>query len=180
MNYIIDGGHTLVEFSARHLMISNVKGTLGNASGTVDFDIDQPNAAFVDVTIDVNSLTTHNQQRDRDLKGSEFLDTDKYPTITFRSTKVEKTGETDFVITGDLTIHGITQTTVLQAEYQGESKDHFGNNRVGFSAKANINRKDFGLTLNMILESGVVVIGDKISITLEVELIQQESLVAAR
>lgn len=173
MNYIIDSGHTAVVFAVRHLMIATVRGSFGGATGTATFDLANPETATVDVVIDVNSLTTHNPQRDSDLKGSEFLDTSNYPTLTFKSTKVEKFGEATYAITGDLTIHGITKEVVLAAEYQGETKDMFGNIRIAFSAETSINRKDFGIIWNRTLESGGVVIGDKISITLDTELIQQ-------
>lgn len=180
MNYLIDTGHTSVEFSVRHIMISNVKGSLSVVAGTVNFDPNLPATSSVDVTIDANSLTTRHELRDSHLKSPEFLDATSNPTITFKSTEVEKTGEVDYRITGDLTIRGITKSVVLEAEFGGEAKDHFGNAKVAFSAKTSINRKDFGMVWNKSLETGGVVLGDKISIMLEVELHQQAALVMAQ
>lgn len=178
MQYVVDAAHTLVEFSARHMMITNVKGSFSGVSGTVDFDQSNPTAATVDVSIDVNSLSTQNEQRDGHLKSPDFFDVANYPTITFKSTSVEKTGDADYKVTGDLTVHGTTKPVVLDAEFIGEGKDPYGNQKAGFSAKTSISRKDFGLNWNVALESGGVLVSDKINIQLEVQLLQQAPVAA--
>lgn len=178
MQYVVDAAHTLVEFSARHMMITNVKGSFSGVSGTVNFDQNNPSASDVDVSINVSSLSTQNEQRDGHLKSPDFFDAATYPTITFKSTSVEKTGDADYKVTGDLTIHGVTKSVVLESEFIGEGKDPYGNQKAGFSAKTSISRKEFGLSYNVALESGGVLVSDKISIQLEVQLLQQATVAA--
>ena len=170
----IDPMHTSVEFTVRHMMISNIKGTFEKTSGTVTVDGSSPTTAKIDATIDASSLNTRVERRDADLKSPNFLDVQKYPTITFKSTKVEANGEGKWKVTGDLTLHGVTKLVVLEVEGSGTPiHDPMGNTRAGASATAKINRKDFGLTYNKTLESGGVMVGDEVSITIDVEAIKK-------
>jgi polyisoprenoid-binding protein YceI len=170
----IDPMHTSVEFTVRHMMISNVKGTFEKTSGTVTIDGSDPTTAKIDATIDVASINTRVERRDADLKGPNFLDVAKYPTITFKSTKVEAAGEGKWKVTGDLTLHGVTKPVVLEVEGTGTPiKDPFGNTRAGASATTKINRRDFGISYNKTLDAGGVMVGDEVSITIDVEAIKK-------
>jgi len=170
----IDPMHTSVEFTVRHMMISNVKGTFEKTSGTVTIDGSDPTTAKIDATIDASSINTRVERRDADLKSPDFLDVAKYPTITFKSTKVEANGEGKWKVTGDLTLHGVTKPVVLDVEGTGAPiKDPFGNTRAGASATTKINRRDFGISYNKTLDAGGVMVGDEVSITIDVEAIKK-------
>ena len=170
----IDPMHTSVEFTVRHMMISNVKGTFEKTSGTVTVDGADPTTAKIDAVIDASSINTRVEKRDADLKSPDFLDVAKYPSITFISTKVEAAGEGKWKVTGDLTLHGVTKPVILEVEGTGAPiKDPFGNTRAGASATAKINRKDFGLTYNKTLETGGVMVGDEVAITIDIEAIKK-------
>jgi polyisoprenoid-binding protein YceI len=170
----IDPMHTSVEFTVRHMMISNVKGVFEKSSGTVTVEGSDPTSAKIDATIDASSIDTRVDRRDADLKSPNFLDVAKYPTITFKSTKVEAAGEGKWKVTGDLTLHGVTKSVVLDVESSGAPiKDPFGNTRAGASATTKINRKDFGLTYNKALETGGVMVGDDVAISIDVEAIKK-------
>jgi polyisoprenoid-binding protein YceI len=169
----IDPVHTHVQFSARHMMVSNVKGVFAKTEGTVTLDGDDFTRATVVADIDVASIDTREPQRDAHLKSADFLEVEKYPTITFRSTKIVPNGDA-YTMTGDLTIHGVTRPVQLAvAPPEPEAKDPWGGVRRGFEATGEISRKDFGLTWNQALETGGVLVGDKIKLALEVELIKQ-------
>ena len=171
----IDPMHTNVEFTVRHMMISNVKGQFEKTSGTIDADANDPTAAKVDATIDASSLNTRVEKRDMHLKSPDFLDVAKYPTITFKSTKIEAAGPNKWTVTGDLTLHGVTKPIVLDVEASGPPiHDPMGNMRAGASATAKIKRSDFGLTWNKVLESGGVMVGDEVAISIDVEAIQKK------
>ena len=166
----IDPMHTSVEFTVRHMMIANVKGVFEKTSGTVTVEGSDPTSAKIDATIDASSIDTRVDRRDADLKSPNFLDVAKYPTMTFKSTKVEAAGEGKWKVTGDLTLHGVTKSVVLDVESSGAPiKDPFGNTRAGASATTKINRKDFGLTYNKTLETGGVMVGDDVAISIDVE-----------
>ncbi len=169
--YQIDTAHTQAQFKVRHLMISNVKGEFTKVTGTVDLDDANPTAASINVTIDVNSISTREPQRDTHLKSADFFDAEKFPTITFVSKSVVKSGDDSYEVVGDLTIHGVTRTVDLNVEdVTPEMKDPFGLFRRGASAKTTILRSDFGLKYNAALETGGVLIGDEIHITIDTEL----------
>ena len=171
--YSIDPAHSSVEFVVRHMMITNVRGAFTGVQGTVVYDTDNHAASSIDVTIDTSTISTREPQRDAHLKSADFLDAEKYPTITFRSTKVEKTGEDEAKVTGDLTIHGVTRPVVLQVEGPTpDAKDPFGNIRAGASAKTKIKRSDFGLNWNAALEAGGILVGDDLKLEIEVSLIK--------
>ncbi len=170
----IDPVHTTVEFSVRHMMISNVKGQFEKLSGTITANGTDPNSVQVNVTIDAASINTRVDKRDAHLKSPAFLDVAKYPTITFKSTKIEPAGEGKWKMTGDLTIHGVTKSVVLDVDGPtAPIKDPYGKTRAGASATTKINRKDFGLTWNQPLETGGVLVGDEVAISIEVEAVKQ-------
>jgi polyisoprenoid-binding protein YceI len=170
----IDKDHTTVGFGIKHLVISKVKGTFDNFSGEFEYDAKNIGASKVNATIQTDSINTAVKKRDEHLKSADFFDVAKFPTITFVSKKVTGTPK-KAKIEGDLTIHGVTKTVVLDAEMNGTVKDPWGNNRVGFSAKTKVNRKDFGLTWNKALETGGFVVGDDVEISIEVEGIEKPS-----
>lgn len=165
-----DPSHSSAEFAARHLMVSTVRGSFRNVTGTINFDPDNIENSSVEATINVSEMTsTGILDRDNHLKSADFLDAENYPTITFKSTKVEKKGENEARVTGDLTIRGVTRPVTLNAELAGVVTNPWGNKVAGFSATTVINREDFGLTWNMVIEGGGVMVSKEIKVTLEVE-----------
>jgi polyisoprenoid-binding protein YceI len=169
----IDPAHSNAQFSVRHLMISNVKGEFTRVSGQVRFDENEPESLSAGATIDVSTINTREPDRDNHLKSADFFDVANFPTITFKSRRVEK-GPDGLKLTGDLTIRGVTREVALDVEGPTPPmKDPWGFTRVGASATTKINRKDFGLTWNQALETGGVVVGDEIKITIDVELVAQ-------
>lgn len=170
----IDPVHSNVEFKVRHLMISNVKGEFGKVSGTVVLDDRDVRKSRVEVTIDASSISTGDAKRDAHLKSPDFLDIAKYPTLTFKSKTVIPAGQGKLKLVGDLTIHGVTHEATLDVEGpSAEVKDPWGNLKVGTSATAKINRKDFGLTWNAAIESGGVVVGDEVAINLDIQFVKK-------
>ena len=165
----IDPAHTQAEFSAKHLMIATVRGHFGNVSGTVVIQNDDPTTAKVDVSIDAKSLDTRDAKRDAHLRSPDFFDVEKHPTIGFRSTQVERAGD-GFRLTGDLTIAGVTKPVTLDVQDEGRARDPWGNEKAAFSATTKIKRSEFGLTWNVALEAGGVLVGDDIKITIEAQL----------
>lgn len=171
----IDPDHSNVGFKVKHLMVSNVKGDFEKYSGVVELNDKDITKSKVNVTIDTSSINTNVQKRDEHLRSGDFFDVAKYPNMTFVSKKVVKAGNGALKVTGNLTIHGITKEVVLNVEpISGESKDPWGNIRRGTSASTKINRKDFGLVWNKALETGGVVVGDEITISLEIEMIKAQ------
>ena len=169
----IDPDHSSVGFKVKHLMVSNVKGTFEIQTGVVEINDKDITQSKVEVTIDTNSVSTNVQKRDDHLRSADFLDVAKYPTITFVSKKVAKAKNGALKVTGDLTLHGVTKEVVLDVEQiSKESKDPWGNLRCGTSASTKINRKDFGLQWNKSLETGGVLVGEEITISLEIEMIK--------
>lgn len=169
----IDPDHSSVGFTVKHLMVSNVKGNFNKHTGTVDINDKDISKSKVEVTIDTASINTNVQKRDEHLRSADFFDVAKYPTMTFVSKKVAKAGKDTLKVTGDLTLHGVTRPVVLTVDpLSKESKDPWGNIRRGTTATAKIDRKDFGLTWNKGLETGGVLVGDEITISLEIELIK--------
>lgn len=174
MAWQIDPAHSEIQFSARHMMISKVRGIFENFSGVVEFDENNPENSTVNVEIEAKSINTREDQRDNHLRSPDFLNAEEYPTLTFTSTRVEKTGDSAGKLYGDLTIRGVTKPVVLDVEYAGQAKSPWGTTSAGFSASTKINRKDWGLTWNQALETGGVLVGDKISIDIELEIVKQE------
>jgi polyisoprenoid-binding protein YceI len=171
--YTIDPAHSSAQFTVRHMMITNVRGGFSSVEGTVTFDPDDPGASSLDVVIDANTIRTMEEQRDAHLKSADFLDAEKYPAITFKSKQVERTGDDELRVVGDLSIHGVTKETILAVEGPtAETKDPYGNIRIGASASTKIKRSAFGLTWNAALETGGFLVGDDLKIELEVSLIK--------
>jgi polyisoprenoid-binding protein YceI len=169
----IDPDHTNIGFKVRHLMISNVKGSFNKHSGVVDINDKDITKSKVQVSIDTASINTNVQKRDDHLRSTDFFDVTKFPTMTFVSKKVAKAGEDRLKVTGDLTLHGITKEVVLDVEGPTkESRDPYGYIRSGAVASTKINRKDFGLVWNKALETGGVVVGEEVTINLEIEMIK--------
>jgi polyisoprenoid-binding protein YceI len=170
--YKIDPAHSSAQFVARHMMISNVRGGFSGLQGTVVYDPENAGASSAEVVIDANTINTLEAARDTHLKSADFLDVEKYPTITFRSNSVTL-GDGELDLKGDLTIHGVTKPVVLKVEApSAEAKDPIGNARIGASASTRIKRSDFGLTWNAALETGGFLVGDNLKIELEVSLIR--------
>ena len=171
--YELDAAHTAVQFSVRHMMISNVRGEFTKLSGKATGDVANPTAATVEATIDATSIDTRNAKRDEHLRGPDFLDTAKFPTITFKSTKVEKAGD-GWKLTGDLTLHGVTKPVVLDVkDVTPPTKDPWGNTRIGAQATTKINRQDFGIVFSKTLDGGGALVGDEIAITIDVEVMKK-------
>jgi polyisoprenoid-binding protein YceI len=170
----LDAAHSHAEFSVRHLMISTVKGRFPEVAGKVVVDEVNPAKSQVEVTIGVASIDTREAQRDGHLKSADFFDVEKYPNITFRSTRIDGAINGAFKVVGDLTIRDVTREVVLDVTSEGRGKDPWGGERSGYSATTKIKRGDFGLTWNMALETGGVVVGDEIKISLDVELVKQQ------
>jgi polyisoprenoid-binding protein YceI len=169
----IDPVHSVIEFKVKHMMISNVKGHFSKITGTLTLDEVRPENSSVVADIDVSSIDTRDAQRDGHLKSADFFDVEKFPTITFKSTRVKPTGQASGTVEGDLTIHGVTRTAVLGAEGPtAPGKDPWGNTRVGVTATTKISRKDFGLIWNAALETGGVLVGDDVTITLDVQFVK--------
>lgn len=175
----VDATHSSAGFSVRHLVISQVRGEFSKLSGAVVVDDADLARSTVEATIDANSIDTRVPDRDTHLRSADFLDTAKYPTITFRSTKVERAGKDRARVTGDLTLHGVTRPVNLDVTTTPAVKGMYGETRRGFSATTKISRKDFGLTWNKLVEAGPAV-GDEVVITLDLEAVQEAPKTAAR
>ena len=165
----IDGAHTNLGFSARHAMVAKVRGNFADYSGTFTIDGDTIENSKAEITIQTASITTGTPDRDAHLASPDFLDVENFPTITFVSTAVVAKGDDDVIITGDLTIHGVTKSIDVTYTFLGVSQDPWGNSKVGFEGSAKISRKDFGLVWNAALETGGVLVGDDIKLNLDVE-----------
>ncbi len=166
----IDPAHSNAGFSIRHMMIAKVQGGFRQLSGTLVLDRAQPSRSSVSAVIDAASIDTREPKRDEHLKSADFFDVAKYPTLSFQSRKVETRGAGHFQVTGDLTLHGVTREVILEVEgLDAEMKDPWGNTKIGASATTRIKRKDFGLSWNAALEAGGVLVGDEVSITLDLQ-----------
>ncbi|MDB4969717.1 MAG: hypothetical protein JWN44_5406 [Myxococcales bacterium] len=164
-----DMQHSGINFMVRHLLVAKVRGRFTRWSGTMRFDEKNPSGSSLDVQIDTNSVDTSEAQRDTHLRSPDFLDVANHPHMTFKSTKVERAGDATFKVKGDLTIRGVTRPAVLDVEYGGAMRDPWGNERAGFTAKATIDRKEFGITFNQVLDHGGLALGEQISIDIDVE-----------
>lgn len=169
----IDPAHTMVEFIVKHLMISNVKGRFGGVQGTLQLADENYQTARVELTIDAVSIDTREAQRDVHLRSPDFLDADTFPALTFASRRIEGVAGRSFQLVGDLTIRGVTREVMLDVTDLGRQRDPWGAERAAFSATTAINRKDFGLVWNQALETGGVLVGDEVRITIDAELIKQ-------
>jgi polyisoprenoid-binding protein YceI len=179
MSWTTDPMHTQVEFSAKHMGIMTVRGAFTGLSTEITFNEDDFTASSVAATIDASTLSTHDDQRDGHLKSPDFLDVEHFPTITFKSTRIEHAAHDQYTMTGDLTIKGVTRPLSLDVVYSGQAKDPMGNMHAGFSAYTTISRKDWGLTWNMALETGGLLVGDQIKIALEIEALKPAAVAVA-
>jgi len=175
----IDPSHSAIGFSVRHMVVSKTRGRFTKWSGQIRFDPQDPAASSVEVTIDPASIDTADAQRDGHLRSADFFDVEKFPTASFRSTKVEAAGRDRYRIAGDLTVHGVTRPVVLDTTYEGSGKDPWGGERAGFVASTSIDRKDFGLEWNKALETGGLLVGEKVELSLEIEAVKQAEKQAA-
>jgi polyisoprenoid-binding protein YceI len=169
----LDPAHSVAEFKVKHMMISNVKGSFSGLSGVLKLDESDLTHSTVEASIDVSTLKTGDEARDGHLKSPEFFDAAQFPTITFKSINIDSAGGADYDVSGELTIHGITKMVTFAAEdVSTPSKDPWGNHRIGLSATTKINRKDFGIAWNSALESGGWLVGEEVTINLEVQFIK--------
>lgn len=179
MTWNIDHKHSNIEFTARHMMFTKVRGRFEEFDGTIAFDPANPTATTINVEIDAASLKTPDNDRDKHLRSADFLNVEKYPTLKFVSNRVEQKDENHGTLLGDLTIKGETREVSLDIEYYGLQKDPWGGTRAVFSANTTINRKDWGLTWNVALETGGFLVSDKLEINIEVQLVRQAEAVPA-
>jgi polyisoprenoid-binding protein YceI len=170
--YTLDPAHTRIGFVARHAMVTKVRGAFNEFEGTGTLDGTNPANSRVQVTIDTASIDTRNAQRDEHLRGNDFLAMKEYPRITFSSTGVRQLDDTTFEVTGDLTIKGVTNSIAVPFTFEGAAKDPFGNLRIGFEGSVTINRKDYGITWNAALETGGVLVSDKVTLEFEISAIK--------
>ena len=169
----LDPAHSSAEFKVKHMMISNVKGSFSGLSGALQLDEADRTLSTVEASIDVSTISTGDAQRDGHLKSADFFDAEKFPAITFKSSNIDSAGGPDYEVTGDLTIRDVTKSVIFKVEdLSTPAKDPWGNQRIGLSATTKINRKEFGLGWNAALETGGVLVGEDVTITLDVQFIQ--------
>lgn len=171
--WAVDAAHSTVEFTVRHMMIAKVKGTFHEFTASIEADPEDLTTANIEVEVDVKSVDTRNADRDNHLRSADFFDADQYPKMTFKATDITKKGDGEYEVTGDLTIRGVTRQETFTVTFEGAGKDPWGNEKVGFSASGTINRSDYGLTWNAVLETGGVMVSDEVKIALEIEAIKQ-------
>ncbi len=172
MSWKIDPVHSEVTFSVRHAMVTTVRGHFKVISGILEIDEAHPENSMVDAQAETASVETRDANRDAHLRSADFFESEKYPIITFKSTSVEPQGDAKYRVLGDLTMHGVTKAVVFDAEYSGQAKDAYGAQRAGLEAEATINRKDFGLSWNVGLEAGGVLVSEKVKIAINLAAVQ--------
>jgi polyisoprenoid-binding protein YceI len=175
----IDTAHSAIHFSVRHMVVSRTRGRFTRWSGQIEFDPDQPLKSRVEVSIDPDSIDTADPQRDAHLRSADFFEVAKHPQASFRSTQIEDLGGDRYRVLGDLTVHGVSQPVILDAVFEGSARDPWGGERAGFSASASIDRREFGLGWNKLLETGGVLVGEKVELQLEIEAVKQAAVKAA-
>jgi polyisoprenoid-binding protein YceI len=178
MSWSLDTSHSQISFSAKHMMISTVRGRFTSFAGTFEIDEGNPAASSFEVTIEPASASTGDSNRDNHLKNADFFEIEKYPTATYKSTRIEKINDSEFRIYGDLTLHGVAHEVPLTATLLGVTKDMQGNRRAGLTMQTAISRKDFGLNWNVALESGGVLVSDKVAIEIDAELVERVPVTA--
>lgn len=172
--WAIDGAHSLAEFAVKHMMVSTVKGRFTRLEGTIHLDESDPTRSSVTATIETASVDTGEPQRDAHLRSDDFFNAERFPTLSFRSTRIERLSDERWRIAGELTIRDITRPVVLETEYEGQIKDAFGMQRAAFTAETAINRRDFGLNWNGVIEAGGVIVSDKVKITLHIAAVRRD------
>ena len=173
--YTIDPTHSRIGFVARHAMVSKVRGSFNEFDGTGSFDGDQPANSKLQLTIQAASIDTRNADRDGHLRSNDFFDMETYPEIVFASTAVEQTDDDEYRVTGGLTIKGVTKSVTVDFEYTGTSKDPYGNTRVGFEGRTSLNRLDYGVSFNAALETGGMLVSEKINLEFEVSAVRVDA-----
>lgn len=177
--YKIDTSHSTVEFSIRHLVIAKVRGRFTDVRGTLELDDADITRSKIQADIVAASINTAEEKRDAHLRSADFFDVESYPLITFTSKAIEQTGSDGYRVTGDLTIHGVTRPIVLDVEDLGRATDPWGNPRVAFTARGSLDRKDYGLSWNQVLEAGGFLVGDRVDISLDVQAVRVAATAAA-
>jgi polyisoprenoid-binding protein YceI len=175
----IDPSHSDVHFSIRHMVVSKVRGRFTKVSGSLELDENDLTRSAVEATIDASSIDTGTEKRDAHLRSPDFFDVENFPELRFRSKRIEKVDGDRYRVVGDLTIHGVTRELAFDVEYGGRAKDPWGNERVGFVATASLDRKDYGLGWNQVLEAGGVLVGDRVEIELDVQAVKAAAEKAA-
>jgi len=178
-NWNIDTVHSGINFSVRHMVVSKVRGRFAKFSGELAIDDDDLTRSSVNVAIDASSIDTGNEQRDGHLRSADFFDVATFPELRFRSTRIDKRGDDRYAVVGQLTIRDVTREVSLDVEFGGRARDPWGNERVGFVASASVDRKEFGLRWNQALETGGVLVGDRIDIELELQGVRAAAAKAA-
>lgn len=172
--WTVDPAHSSIDFSIKHMMISRVKGSFHDFDASVEADPEDLTTADIEFNIDVASIDTRNKDRDNHLRSDEFFDVENYPTMTFKAKNIVRKGDNEYDVTGDLTIRGTTRSETFSVTFEGQNKDPMtGNEKAGFSGEGKINRSDYGLTWNVALETGGVVAGDEIKISLEFQFVKE-------
>ncbi|MBS4216097.1 MULTISPECIES: YceI family protein [Neobacillus] len=172
--WALDPAHSSVDFSVRHMMIANVKGTFNSFSANIEADPADLTTANIEFSVETSSVDTRNQDRDGHLVSADFFDAANYPAMTFKATNIEKTDDGEYNVTGDLTLRGVTKQETFAVSFEGQGKDPWGNEKVGFSAAGTLNRSDYGLVWNAALETGGVLVGDKVKINLQIQAAKAE------
>jgi polyisoprenoid-binding protein YceI len=172
--WVIDTVHSAGEFAIKHMMVATVRGHFKITEGKIVINEENHTASSVTATIDATSINTREERRDAHLRSGDFFETEKYPTITFESTRVEKVDDEQWRVFGNLAFHGVTKEVALDVEEGGEIKDPYGKQRRGFTAETTINRSDFGVTWNNVLETGGLAVSDKVKITLDIAAVRQD------
>ncbi len=167
--WALDPAHSSVDFSVRHMMIANVKGSFNSFTATIEADPTDLTTANIEFSVETASVDTRSKDRDAHLVSGDFFDVENYPNMTFKATKIEKTDEDEYNVTGDLVLRGVTKPVTFAVTFEGQGKDPWGNEKVGFSAQGTLNRSDYGLVWNAGLETGGVLVGDKVKINLQIQ-----------
>jgi polyisoprenoid-binding protein YceI len=179
IKWVLDPTHSEIGFKIKHLMISNVSGSFKNFGAEVETEEGDFSTAQINLSVDMASISTNNEQRDAHLRNSDFFEVETYPELTFQSIKVEKADDDTFTLYGELTLKGVTKPVKLNVEYNGVTKDPWGNERAGFVISGKISRSEFGVTFNGVLETGGLMLGEEVKVQAEVQLVKQVASIAA-
>jgi polyisoprenoid-binding protein YceI len=172
--WVLDATHSSVDFSVRHMMIANVKGSFNKFDATIEADPTDLTTAEIEFSVDTASVDTRNQDRNAHLVSADFFDVENHPAMTFKATNIEKTDEGEYNVTGDLTLRGVTKPETFAVTFEGQGKDPWGNEKVGFTAEGTISRSEYGLVWNAALETGGVLVADKVKISLQIQAAKVE------
>jgi len=171
--WAVDSAHSNIDFSIRHMMVTNVKGAFHDFEATIEANPEDLTTAAIAFSIKLNSVDTRNADRDGHLKSADFFDVEQFPNLTFKATSIVKTGDGEYNVTGDLSLHGVTRSETFKTTFEGAGKDPWGNEKVGFSVQGSIKRSDFGLSYNAALETGGVLIADSVKVSLDIQAAKQ-------